>query len=420
MSNLVRWLAAAIKEHVTERPLDASPSGESRSIFHGPPLELLSPVYEQLVADGKGTLKGMPVLLQVPLLGAGEQNPAIGASGRCDDAHLLDLRNSPTAPSYLALVPPGHHAIRSVSSTTDQFGVAASSNGANVSFDDWLADPFIQRVIDAAIEATGAKRREDARELVLGSLQAIDDVDPERATRSAAWRLISRIFSVSGQQGDIASQISLACGVPRMAGSTLSAKEQVAILDGIADALSSGITAGLEEAREKASPQQQEWLEAFAAHMLATCEVPTALERAPHAFYAPSLRTLLQEPPEWWTGLTVEVWSELLEDEPEFTGDVQIECRGGEPELPQSKGVPVLMAGNVDLVIRGSAEDGSAIDVLLERSPQKNRNGFPARINVDGEVEFTDAAPPDHMACRCRAAPGPSRPGSTSSRAAGA
>ncbi|MBU2582005.1 MAG: ATP-binding protein [Alphaproteobacteria bacterium] len=396
MSNLVRWIAETIREHVVERRYGGNASAESRWIFHGPPLEILSLVYEELAGSVGIQLEGLPVLLQVPSLGLSEPNPAIGLSGRCDEAHLLDMRNSPSAPSYLALVPPGHHAIRSVSSTTDQFGVAATSNGTNASFDEWIADPFIQRVLEAAVDATATRYGDDARELLRKSLEAIDDVDKEKATRSGSWRLVSRMFEVSAERGNVDRQISLACGVPPMEENKLSAKEQLAIVQGVAEALSSGFATGLSDARAKATTEQQDWIDACLDHVRMTCEVLTALDRAPQAYYAPSLTAALVDPPAWWSGLTVEVWEALLDDEPEFLGDIQIECRGGEPELPPSKGVPLIVTGKVDLVIRGAAEDGGSLDVTLERSIQKNKNGFPARVAVDGQADFPDDCPPEH------------------------
>ena len=208
MRNLVHWISATIREHFAGHREAGRAASEIRWIFNGPPLEILSGVYEELIRkDGSG-LKELPVLLLVPKLGISEPNPDVGASGRCDEAHLLELRNSPQAPSYLALLPPGHHTIRSVSSTTDQFGVAAANNGANVSFDDWLADPFVQRVVDAAIEATATRFPDDARELLRQSLEAIDDVDEDKSTRKGAWRLLSRMFEVSAEHTEVERQVS--------------------------------------------------------------------------------------------------------------------------------------------------------------------------------------------------------------------
>lgn len=398
MSNVSAWLTLTIRAHVASTAIGGSSAGETRLIFHGPPMEILSEVYETLKTEiSGGSPLALPVLLQVPRLEPDEANPPIGASGRCDETHLLDLRNSPTASSYLALVPPGHHAIRSVSSTTDEFGVTAANNGANVSFDDWLADPFIQRTIAGAIEQTklSATEPEEAQELIKRALRAVDDVDPEKSIRLAAWRLISRLYDIDRSDASAAALgISLACGVPPLGEGLLSAHRQQSTLDNVASALSDGVGSGLAGALEVATADQALWLEAFLSHIRARCEVPTALERAPEAFYAPDLTRALVEPPDWWKGLTAEVWAELLSEEPDASGDIQLECRA--PLLPSSKGTPLLVMGPIELAVRASEQ--GPVAVTLERSPGKNTDGFPRPLTVDGEESFLDATPPRHKA----------------------
>ncbi|TBC13024.1 ATP-binding protein [Rhizobium ruizarguesonis] len=390
MSNLVDWLAGEIRSRVAE----TASGGESRLIFHGPPLEILGQVYERLAAETEGL--GLPVLLQIPEHEPGGTNPPIGSSGRCDETHLLDLRNSPTASSYLALVPPRQHAIRSVSSTTDEFGVAGACNGANVPFDDWWADSFVQRAIGASLEATkvSAEHSDSAAELVQRSMRAVDDVDQDRDSRRAVWRLLSRVFAVGDCSLAATRGISLACGVPPMSGDKLSSNEQHASLDGVAAALSDGFRSGLINAVDAAATDQKLLLEAFLQHIRSTCDVPTALERAPEAFYAPASGLGLIDPPAWWMGLTAELWAELLSDEPEITGDIRLECLN--PLLPASKGVPLLVERNAQLAIRAGAQGEEPVAVTLERSPGKNVGGFPGVIEVEGEADFTDVSPPPH------------------------
>ncbi|AGB43390.1 hypothetical protein Mesau_00906 [Mesorhizobium australicum WSM2073] len=394
MRKLSDWLAGAIRSRVAETASGAASGGESRLIFHGPPLEVLGEVYDLLVAGS--TALDLPILLQVPGHEPDGFNPPIGASGRCDETHLLDLRNSPTASSYLALVPPRQHAIRSVSSTTDEFGVSGASNGANVPFDQWWADSFIQRVIAAALDATGVSNdnRDSAAELVQRAMRAVDDVDQDKDSRRAAWRLLSRVFAVGGGSLTATRGISLACGVPPMSDDKLSSSEQHATLDGVAAALSDGFRSGLADALEAAATDQKVWVEAFLQHIRSTCDVPTALERAPEAFYAPAAGLGLSDPPAWWMGLTAELWAELLTDEPEITGDIRLECLN--PLLPPSKGVPLLVDGEVQLAIRAGTEGNEPVAVTLDRSPGKNAGGFPGALDVGGGAEFTDAAPPPH------------------------
>ncbi|MCK1389000.1 ATP-binding protein [Bradyrhizobium sp. 21] len=411
MSRLADWLAGAIRSRVAETTAGGASGGESRLIFHGPPLEILGEVYELLAAEA-GSL-GLPILLQVAEHESGCANPPIGASGRCDETHLLDLRNSPTASSYLALVPPRQHAIRSVSSTTDEFGVSGACNGANVPFDEWWADTFVQRAVTASLAATrvSAEHRDSAVELVQRAMRAVDDVDPQKDSRQAAWRLVSRIFAVGDSSLTATRGISLACGVPPMSDDKLSSSEQHAILDGIAAALSDGFRSGLSTAVDAAATDQKPLLEAFLQHIRSTCDVPTALERAPEAYYVPSGGPALIDPPSWWVGLTTELWAELLSDEPEITGDIRLECLN--PLLPASKGVPLLVEGEVQFVIRAGAEDDEPLAVTVERSPGKNAGGFPSAIAVQGGAEFTDANPPPHRSpIQYKASAENQRPGS--------
>ncbi len=392
MSNLSNWLADIVRSRAAEIA-SGHAAGEIRLIFSGPPLEILEAVYEALVSDS--SFAGVPILLRVPELQPDEANPSIGASGRCDERHFMDVRNSPTEPSYLALAPPGLHDIKSVESTADKFGIAAESNGSGVEFDKWWSDPFIQRTVEAALGATqiNGSQLDEASELVQRALRAVDDADQGKNGRRAAWRLISRIFAVAGAANP-ARAISLACGVPPTAGDELSARLQQSSLDGVAEALSEGFRSGLALAFEAATTEQKGWLEAFRSHIRARCEITTALERAPEAFYAPDQGLDLADPPGWWSGLTAELWAELLSDEPDIAGDIRLECN--DPLLPPSKGMPLLVEREVELRIKVDSQGGVPIPVRLDRTPGKSSAGFPAELSILDKETFTDSSPPQH------------------------
>src|SRR5688572_24329229 len=115
-------MAKRTQQHVR---VALSNSMELRTVFHGPPMRLLQQLYQELAADGgieavlpSGDTVYVPVLLQIEHPGTDFHNPPIGASGECDENHLLDLRNSPAAPRFVALVPPGQQRILSVASAT--------------------------------------------------------------------------------------------------------------------------------------------------------------------------------------------------------------------------------------------------------------------------------------------------------------
>jgi len=100
----------------------------------------------------------LPVLLQLPPGHAIGPNPSIGASGKCDESHLLHIRNDPNSASFVALMPPGQHNNRSVASTTEEFGMNASSNTGHATFDEWWEDGFIQHLVSRGLKGRGYRR----------------------------------------------------------------------------------------------------------------------------------------------------------------------------------------------------------------------------------------------------------------------
>src|SRR6185369_7824512 len=307
MNRLASALASIVREKVRQAKLGrAGTNLESRVLFHGPPLELLDMVYVELAsqdgipaqtATGETTI--IPVLLQVPLGQPGFSNPGIGKSGKCDETHLLDLRN----------VPPCQHSNRSVSSTTDEFGVCASNNASHTTFDEWWGDEFIQHLLTDGLSMAGFQgdQQEEAKSLVENSARAMDEVDPDKETRKAAWRLLSRVFSVQDGSGGLskAQALSLACGLPPRQDETVTAKIQLGVSQQIAEALADGFKAGIDRVRLNAKEEDAKHLDDFLTHIQRNCKIPTAFERATPAFYLPADTLVVEPPPSWWKALTV-------------------------------------------------------------------------------------------------------------------
>lgn len=393
MNRLASTIADLIRDKLSQTP--GGEHGEVRLIFHGPQKEILAKVFDLLAVDGEVGPK-VPILLQLPSLAPGEENPPVGVSGCCDDTHLLNLRNSPSQPTFLALVPPGQHSMRSVTSTTDEFGVAAANNGGNVPFEDWWADEFIQELVRVGVGQAGIQeqqQRDDARTLVGRAASAADEMDPERTQRAAAWKVLSRLFSVVPGLAGLtpAQQVSLACGMPPMRDGTISSREQVAVLEKIADAMSDGFGPGVRRAQENASDEDSRHLDAFLAHLREACDLPTAFERATAAYYAPDSGLDMPVAPDWWRALTTEKWSELLTEDAAAQGDIRMGCSNA--LVPLAKGMPILVEGNVALTFETVGPDATGTVVSIERG-KGNKLG---EIRVgDEEAVFLDEAPPGH------------------------
>lgn len=399
MNKLVEHLADVVQSRIVQRREgDTSPAMESRFIFHGPPIELLSKVYKTLIirrSESDGLL-AVPILLQVPSLPIGATNPAIGDSGQCDGSHLLNLRNSPAKSSFVALVPPGQHSIMSVSTTTDEFGVLYANNSANAPFEDWWQDDFVQTVVSAGISASGLSldQTDQARDLLEHAARAADDVDAERSSRAAAWRVISRLFS-SGLLPALspAQAIALAAGVPWS--DRLNAKRQTNILDTLAGAMSGGFGAGIEATKQQSGPELVPMLDAFLAHIRERCDVQTAFERAPAAFYLPTDGLENSAPPDWYVRLNVDAWAELLADDATPLEGVGLEVE--DVLVPSGRGLPTIVEGAVSIAIRNTGGEGDQIfSGVLERGGGGGKAKVLATLSESEGLSYTDVGPPHH------------------------
>ncbi|MGO4624955.1 ATP-binding protein [Ensifer sp. 2TAB8] len=394
MSRLATYIADLIFEKLSS--IAQSGEAEIRLIFHGPPLDLMSQVYQILQAQ---PLPGnVPLLLLLPELPTGAVNPQPGVSGYCNDTHLLNLRNSPSRPAFLGLVPPGQHSMRSVTSTTDEFGLAAVNNGGNAPFEDWWADEFVQHLASVAISRAGIvepSKGDEARFLMNKAGSAADSMDVRRTQRTAAWHLLSRIFAAgSGVHGLTAAQsISLACGFPPMRDSMVLSRLQASVLDKVAEAMADGFGEGIKRAKETASAEEARDLDDFLDHLRAVCDLPTPFERATPAFYAPDTGLDLPRPPAWWMHLTAERWSELLTEEAPAQGDITMTCANALLQL--RKGMPIIVQDEVVLSFAVEAPDaaGTVVNITRGRSAQVGS----VAVKANEETQVKDQ-PPSHKA----------------------
>jgi DNA phosphorothioation-dependent restriction protein DptH len=407
MNKLVTTLAEIVRDKVrrTTRGVDGT-RVESRSIFNGPPLHILEMVFDELslhggiLVSGKGDEDAcLPVVLQITSGKSDFLNPDIGASGHCDETHLLNLRNDPSSPSFIALVPPGQHNNRSVASTTEEFGVDAACNNEHATFDDWWRDEFVQTLLvdGLTLARIDGKQLDEARTLVEHSARALDEVASDMNSRSAAWRVLSRIYSIPALQNGLtpAQSVSLACGVPAMQDDGISAKSQVRVLEQLARALADGFKVGLEQVKNIAHSSESALLDTFLTH-IQKCRIPTAFERATPAFYLPEDSLDLSSPPAWWIALTVERWSELLAEEIPAADDLEIECTN--PIFTNSKGIPTLVLHEVKLSLSAGKATSGPVAAILERNAGGKNGKRDEQIELAGQTSHDDNAPPSHKA----------------------
>lgn len=392
MSRLVSEIVKRVEDAVQSSAMNLQgSSAELRTVFHGPPLHYLRPVFDALIVDGgiearlpSGERVKFPVVLQLDQLPAGTTNPRVGESGLCDESHLLVLRNSPSCPRFVALVPPGRHRNLSVSSASNECGLEADNNSGTATVEDWWRDEFIQGLVDCGLSRTTWSiegQREQAKRLVEHAVNAADVVDRYDASRPLAWSVLSRVLSISDPALPFSTLLSLACGYPPVDDGSVRAEEQIKVLEQLAAALvDDGFKSGIERLKLEADELDLAALDQCLQHLQKTCDVPTAFDRATPFYYGPVHGDSMIAPPEWWTRLTVERWTELLEEERQPEGALLIECTNS--IIPPCKGINALVLADIELKVLLPEDEAGPIEALVIRevSGAKNRREWNLRL----------------------------------------
>lgn len=400
MNRLAQWIAQIVREKALGATQGLSGKKlEYRLIFRGPPLEILELVYDELVRDGgiqvmsgvDGSRVSLPVLLQCPADQLEEHRLSIGASGKCDNDHLLNVRNDPNNSSFVALVPAGQHNTLSIESSTDVFGMSSDSK-------KWWEDGFVQQAVTQALLDAGIEdsKRDEARQLVHAATNSVDEVTPDQGSHSAAWRMLSRIYSVAAPGHCLPSgkALALACGLPPMQDNGISSKAQLSTLGKVANELADGFKTGIERLAQNASDEISQALRELLIHLQTSCDIPTAFERSTEAFYLPGSALELAPPPSWWEVLTIEQWSSLLEDEPDDpVGEISIRCSNS--IVPATKGLPAVVHDKVELEILRA---DSQLQGFLLAGGSCGKAPTHLQANPSGTTQYLDLLPPAHKA----------------------
>ena len=403
MTNLISQIVDMIRGTVTRRvSAEQGPRVEWRSVFHGPPTELLKPIFDALSVDGgitvvrEGFSHLVPVLLQtdrnLPV------NPAIGSSGECTTAHLLDLRNSPICPLFVALVAPGNHTSLSITSATGEFGLTGTNNSGNATIQQWWQDDFIQSLVETGISRLSLgneKEIDQARKLIHQAVVAADEAERHDVYRAGAWRVFSRLFDIPLQVPS-ANFLSLACGVPPTEDSRLDAKEQLQVVARIGDFFEDlGFRTGVETLKVR-NPELAEFLDQHGEHLREECNIPSTFARSPVFYYSPCRGESISDPPDWWKHLTLEEWIDLLEEERQPEGAFSIECINS--IYPLLRGSHAVVRAGVELRIQAPDVTKEEIDAKLIRQAGGTSNCQDWDIKLTQELQYNDDNVPQHKA----------------------
>jgi len=406
VAQLVNEIARRIRDHLQSSVAGLQGrNGESRTVFHGPPMSYLRAVFDILSADGGIVAKlpsgddiVFPIVLLVDQLPPGVGNPKIGASGECDQPHLLTMRNSGHCPRFVALVPPGRNLNISVKSAINVFGLEAESNSGNSTIDIWWNDRFIQSLVDGVLQAplSGGGPVQGGRKLLEHAVRAADEIDLHDVARKRAWDVLARAMSISTSGQSYGRQLSLVCGVPPVEDGSIQAEEQVACLTKISHAIADdGFQPGIERLKEDLENQgDKDALDAFLTHLQRVCDLPSAFYRVPQFFYPPSQSGELPAAPGWWDHLTVERWTEILAEDKQPSGAIRLKCNNS--LVPRMTGLDAIVIGEALITISLPDGEKGPIEATVTRQVRGASGRQEWHVKLPDEGSITDGAIPDH------------------------
>ena len=407
MNQLILAIAAEVRDIVSRQLGDlSSENAQLRAVFNGPPAALLREVFDDLSRDGgirtplsNGSDTVVPVLMVVTELPPGIQNPAVGSSGLCDQNHILNVRNSPQCPRFVVLSPPGNQTNLSQNTTWFDCGVAPQNNAGNVQITSWWQDDFIQRLALQALRRFAWENEtvlEGARKLIAEAVFAADSAERHGGDRKAAWKVLSRVWSIDPARADFGRLISLATGFPPAGDDAINATQQIKALTELADRLEDGFRPTIELLKTRAADEEEaQALDELLVQLQARCPVPTAVTQGMAFYYGPGTDAVLSDEPVWWGLLTLARWQDLLEEDAASPEALAVRCTNSIAPA-QASTVPIVK-DHIQLEITVPSTDvniTAAIEISREGVPVGQRRKW--IIQVSDKLVWQDDDVPEH------------------------
>lgn len=391
MSRVIVELANYLRESVAS---SAQLSDEYRGIFYGPPAHVQRALFDHLMAEGGSGIRtrnasaDIPVLLVIAGATPGE-DPAPGESGTCDVSYIGTLRNTASCPSFVALVPPDQHIITTLTTTTTSFGIGQDAYVGGATIEKWLEDGLVRRIVATALNRYAwatERERSDADTLLANAIVASDRATGEKIAREGAWNLLAAVLAIS-DEATFRREWSRICGVPPLADGSISAAEQLAVLETLGAEFEAEGYRIFDEVGENASEEVLPFVHGFRAHLQQVCSILPRFKDAAAHYYAPQ-----ESGSVWHPELTVEVWGELLKDNRRPEGSLTLECVNS--VIPPTRGVHAIVRSAPALHIQLPSEVSGLAAVVLRR--EAAGHAWRWDLDVPQEVVHVDTPAPPH------------------------
>jgi DNA phosphorothioation-dependent restriction protein DptH len=400
MPDLVTTLVEFLQQTITTR-LAQNPSGRVQPVFVGPPADILARIFDLLTAQNtqEWSLPGLPTAVIV-LFVDGEkgtrQRRGTTLSQRCNWDYVLANRNSVQA--FLTLVAPKSWDDRqeSITNATETIGSPHARNvQAFLESEPWLfiRDRLSQSLgIAPGIVSWGLTH-------VFKETRSLESTMRE----TLPWRIADELLTATH-----VNDFVRAIGLPSLGSSPLDVEH----LQLSSDVLMKNFTrqlcskGGLQEAERtlrsvgKDALRQEQGLRPLARplrelfrHLYTSAGSGSHFEQCPMWYFRPG-----PNHPSWWDALPYDKLQRLLErigaTTPTLQGKLEIRCLTSLNGSSHLDGEPYLVAGPVELAVRGPQGDvPSSVSISRRPRPKKTR---PGDDRVPETGLFRDSSIPVH------------------------
>ena len=392
MENIAKAFSKFILDNIDFEAERSKSSSELRYVFNGPPLEYLRFIKEHLTIRGelKYNGKNLPVLVVNEELDPSYINPDADQSGECATTHLINKRNLPINPNFIALIPPNVSNISSITTTTYEIGLKSENNSKYTKFNEWYNDPFIIKIIEDGIKNLNLNC-DDVKGLFEEVCTSIDELHTNTSSREEIWERISCLYDDIPTNMSHIDYFCFICGLPSSMNPNQIDGDQRLSIVGTKGRLTKKIVQGTQsfidelKVGQKLNEEDEEEIQKFVSSLEANSNVVLTNERRFIGLYAPYKSNKLDYDSTWWKYFTFQKWLELLtedEEEPYPIGRIDIDCINVlDNQLPRST-IPFVKE-NIELQI--------TVPEPLVGALKRTRGNFEVKIiDVSDSVSFID------------------------------
>ena len=396
-------LAKVLKEYLLgelDNALGSDLGSTLRVFFSGPPKDELDELFILLTKDsGFLTLEVADQLYQVNVyhLDPDAVDPLeVASSSKCTESFFVGaIRNNANVP-YCLVLQEHISAVQSVDSTVTRLGIGHDHRELANWKNSALIEGLLERIIAKIPLQIPRQRLVDAIDY---ALELAWEADEKYRDKRSAWNVISKLSELVVNQEVCLDKLNAALGLFRCEIGEFGEKRHLVVAERLADYLKfSGLGGGFSELSVRARDGMSRSVNEFRS-FIENQGVIEASEFSSNPLEIVSKVAEIAGPlPQWWTTLSIHVWSELLEVEPEPALYAQLVIEPVDTIAIHSKAVPNLAQSEVKFRVTAGDID-FPVELTVSRSVGTAPFQAHSMLSLEGEdgALFLDNAVPEHQ-----------------------